>query len=903
MKTRKLVLLAVAILMTACNYQDIEVNKLRVEMNESPLGVNVDNPRFSWQIVSTKHDLMQTSYHIQVAQSPHELEAEENLVWDSGVVTSDASIHIPYAGEKLQSGKDYYWRIRITTTQGNSEWSNVERWSMALDNDDWQAVWIGEDTLANQGETDNGHTQLAARYLRKQFTYDKDVKRAMLYISGLGSYEAYIDGNRVSEDIFAPVPTLYTKRVYYNTYDVTKMLSGTTHTLGVILGNGRYFGPRNPGMATFGLPRLLAQLEIEFSDGSKEIIKSDSTWKITSHGPIAANNEFDGEEYDARLELDGWNKNGYDDNLWKKADIMDAPGGSLVAQQTPNIRIHDEVKPISIIALDNGKYLLDMGQNMVGWLAVDLKAKAGQTISFVFAEVLNNDSTLNMANLRSAKVTDKYTANKDGLFHWEPSFVYHGFRYVEISGLDYKPSLDSFTGKVLYDKMETTGSVETSHALVNQIHQNAFWGIRGNYRGMPTDCPQRDERLGWLGDRTTGAYGEAYIFDNSLLYNKWIQDIEDSMTPEGSISDVSPNYWAIYNDDVTWPAAFFSVADMLYKHYGDNRAIIRHYDAMKKWMKYIESVSMVDYIMTKDTYGDWCMPPERQELIHSQDPSRITEGAILSTTVYYDLLHKMAMFAAISGHNEDIEGYIALAKKMKDAYNKKYFNYETAQYGNNTVTANILSLRLGLVPEGYESSVFENIVKKTNDDFGGNVSVGVLGIQHIMRGLTENGRLDMAYKLLTNEEYPSWGYTIKKGATTIWELWNGDTADPAMNSANHVMLLGDLIIWYYEHLSGIKCDPESVAFKNILMQPVFPEGIDYVKASYKSVYGEIKSTWKIQDDKFAWDVTIPCNTTATLRIPAKYEIEIEPTQGIHEVSKDENYTQIVVGSGTYHFAQ
>lgn len=909
-KTALLLLIALIFGWTGCTSDStVEVKNLRLEMKENPLGINVTQPRFSWQIASEQPSLMQVSYQIQVAASPEQLQSGDGLLWDSGVVRSDESVLVPYAGKALESGRPYYWRVKLDTNQGETPWSEAGSWSMALlDHSEWKATWIGEDALSNPGEEigvagGNNKTRLAARYLRKEFTADKAVKRAVLYISGLGAYEAYLNGKKVSEDVFAPMPSMYFKRIYYNVYDVTDLLAPDRNTLGVILGNGRYFSMRNPGMKTFGLPRLLAQLQIEYEDGSQSAVVSDASWKVTSKGPIVANNEFDGEEYDARHEMAGWNANGYDDSAWKASDVMDAPKGKLTAQQNPNIRVQETLKPIAIVERPEGKYILDMGQNMVGWLSIDLKGKKGQPISMKFAELLQKDGSLYMDNLRKALVTDIYTPANDGSFSWQPRFVYHGFRFVEISGLDYKPELSAFTGHVIYDQMETTGRFETSHPLVNKVHQNAYWGIRGNYRGMPTDCPQRDERLGWLGDRATGAYGEAFVFDNAQLYVKWLQDIEDSMSPEGSISDVSPNYWTIYADDVTWPSAFFYVADMLYRQYGDDRAIRTHYPAMKRWMAHMEETTMKDYIMTKDQYGDWCMPPESQELIHSQDPSRKTDGAILSTTVYYDLLNKMADFARICGQDADISGFRSLAAKMKDAYNAKFFNPETAQYGNNTVTANILSLRLGLVPEGYEGKVFGNIVRKTEKEFNGHVSTGVLGIQHLMRGLTEYGRVDMAYKILTNETYPSWGYMIKNGATTIWELWNGDTADPAMNSANHVMLLGDLLIWYYEDLAGIKCAPDAIGFKKLVMEPVFPEGLDEVSASYQSVYGEIKSAWTKKNGDFSWDITLPGNTTATVRIPKEYSVTVGNIPGVRKVSATEGYTEIEIGSGSYHFGK
>ena len=905
MKRILLCLMAVCAFACSCGSgsSKIEVDKLRVEAAENPLGIDVENPRFMWQISSPENDLTQTSYHIIVATTRKDLEKGKNLVWDSGEVQSDNSLYIKYEGAKLESGKDYFWRVKVNTNQGRSAWSETKEFSTGLlDQSLWKAQWIGENAMSNPDEVDTEYSRLAARYLRKEFEAKSKVERAVLYISGLGSNITYVNGKRVSDDVFGPLPTWYPKSVYYNTYDVTDMVDSGKNTLAVTLGNGRYFQVRNPVVQGFGYPRLLAQLEIEYADGTRETVASDQSWKVTSKGPIIANNEFDGEEYDARRELGKWNENGYDESAWQAADIMSAPGGKLKAQPAPSITVMEEIKPIGINRLADGRFILDMGQNMVGWLKVELSGKPGKPITMRFAEILKEGGELSMANLRSAKVTDIYTPAADGKFSWEPSFVYHGFRFVEITGLDEKPELSAFTGKVVYDEMETTGKFESSNKLVDQIHKNAYWGIRGNYRGMPTDCPQRDERVGWLGDRATGAYGESFIFDNHLLYNKWLQDIEESQTERGLICDVSPAYWQVYNNDVAWPSAYFKVAEMLYRQYGDPSAIQKHYASMKRWMNYIQTETMKDYIMTHDTYGDWCMPPESPEIIWSKDPSRITAGPIISTTVYYGLLNLMCEFATISGNDTDIQGYRDLAAKMKEAYNAKYFNSETAQYGNNTVTGNILSLQLGLVPEGYEQRVFDNIVQKTTVDLNGHISTGVLGIQHLMRGLTQHGRVDVAYKMVTNETYPSWGHMINKGATTIWELWNGDTADPGMNSANHVMLLGDLIIWYYENLAGIKCAPGSVAFRKIEMAPAFPEGLDRVDASYESVMGEIDSHWERKADGFSWKIKIPGNTSATVKIPEGMNIVKPEGKGIRSAVQQDGFWIIEVGSGEYRFA-
>ncbi len=896
-------MLFLAVTLMACEQAAVEIVSTKVEMQENPVGLETAAPRFSWQLVSTHKNVQQETYRIQVARSEQDLKKEENLVWDTGNVPASESVLIPYEGETLASRGEYYWRVKATSNVGESPWSDTGQWSMAfLDDTDWQAEWIGEDVMANPGETDKGNTRLAARYLRKPFKSSQRVQRAVLYIAGLGAYEAYINGERISDDLLAPTVSWFPERVYYNVHDVTSLIQRNDNVLGVKLGNGRFFGMRESITQVFGLPRLLAQLEIEYTDGTTTVITSDESWKVTSNGPVIANNEFDGEEYDARKELTGWKKTGYDDAAWKSVDRMSAPMGKLTSQPNPNIKVQDELTPVSITELSDGKYILDMGQNMVGWITINgLQGKSGQPITMRFAETLKPDGTLYMDNLRGAKVTDIYTPAKDGAFNWEPSFVFHGFRFVEIDGLDYQPQPSNFTGKVIYDEMETTGQFESSNETINQLVRNAFWGIRGNYRGMPTDCPQRDERHGWLGDRTTGSFGEAFLFNNALLYSKWLQDIEDSQSPEGSISVVTPRYWTIYNDDVTWPAAYFYGAKMLWHQFGDTRPIKRHYNSMKRYLERVQEVSMQDYILTKDTYGDWCMPPESQELIHSQDPSRKTAGPVLSTTMYYSLLELMTQFATLTGNEQDIEGFEELASKIREAYNEKFFDTETARYDNNTVTANILSLQLGLVPEGRETEVFDNIVQKTEVDFNGHVSTGVLGIQQLMRGLTEHGNVDLAYKIATNRTYPSWGYMFDKGATTIWELWNGDTADPAMNSGNHVMLLGDVLIWLYEDLAGIKNYPGSTAYKKLWMEPKFPDGLSHVNASYDSPYGEISSEWRKENGSFNWNITIPANTSAIVKLPRDLNILIPSEEGVRIVNDSDDYFEFEIGSGSYRF--
>ncbi len=910
---KKLVLLSILLmlLLTACTETAlIQVANLRCEKLTNPVGIDLTSPVLSWEITSDIKDVHQTGYHILVASSIEKLNANEGDLWDEQA-TSDNSISVVYKGNPLQSRTSCFWKVKVTTNKGTSGWSEPASWTIALLNaSDWSARWTGLDK-ASPTDVTEGRTRLAARYLRKEFSLnDKEVQKATFYISGLGFYEAYINGNHIGEQVFSPTPTDYTKTVKYNTFDVTSQLEKGKNALGVVLGNGRYFSMRIPGVRHFGFPKLIAQLEVDYTDGSRQTIISDESWKITADGPILVNNEFDGEEYDARKEMPGWNKPGFSDTAWLTAEAVDAPGGKLEAQLNRNMKVMETIRPVTIKEVKPGMFILDMGQNMVGWLRMKVKGQPGNEVQLRFAELIKDDGTLYMDNLRGALVTDKYILKSEYAETWEPSFTYHGFRYAEITGFPGTPTIGDFEGLVVYDEMDVTGHFETSDATLNQIYKNAYWGIRGNYRGMPTDCPQRDERMGWLGDRAVGSHGESFIFDNQRLYAKWLDDIEEAQREDGSVPDVAPNYWSIYSDNMTWPGAYVIIANMLYEQYGDMEPIVKHYNSMKKWLGYMKANYMIDNIMTKDTYGDWCMPPESPEMIHSEDPARKTEAAVLGTTFYFRMMYLMERFATLQDKTDDAKSFAAEAETVHNAFNAKYFNRETGQYSNNTVTANILPLCYGMVPEGYKEKVFSNIVDKTVNEFGSHVSTGLVGIQWLMRGLSDYGRPDLALQIATNRDYPSWGYMIEKGATTIWELWNGDTADPAMNSANHVMLLGDLVVWFYEYLGGIRNMPGSNGFKEIMMKPYFLEGLDYVNTSYHSVHGMIKSAWKKNDNTTEWNITVPCNTSAVIYVPkghisakgGKLEgAKVAKREGAVYLRSENGYDLYKVPSGDYHF--
>lgn len=880
----------------------VHVQHLQCEMLANPQGIGSSTPRLSWQIASDTRNTMQTAYEVLVASSAQKLAANEGDLWDSHKVNSSQSIMVQYAGKPLQSRAACYWKVRVWTTTGEAAWSQSAFWSVGLLNQtDWKAKWIGYDN-GFPWDSVSKFSRLSARYFRKEFSDTKKVAKAMVYIVGLGRYELYVNGQKIGNQVLGEAPTDYTQSVMYNTFDVTGQLQQGKNAIGVVLGNGRFFTMRPKykpkKIKEFGFPKMLLQLELTYADGSKKTIVSDDSWKFTANGPIRTNNEYDGEEYDATKELSGWNTVNYNDGNWLKPQLVPSPGGKVVAQMDEPIGIVDTIHPISIKQLNANTWIMDMGQNMAGWVQMKVRGKKGDKVTLKYAETLKEDGDLYVANLRDAKVTDIYTLKGVGEEIWHPAFVFHGFRYVAITGYPGTPAVNDFIGQVVSDQMAVTGHFETSNPLINQVYHNAYWSILSDYKGMPVDCPQRNERMPWLGDRAIGSLGESFIFDNENLYAKWLDDIEQSQKPDGSIPDVAPAYWNYYSDNMTWPGTYILIADMLYNQFADKEPIEKHYPSMKKWLGYMNKQYGKSGLMTKDKYGDWCVPPESPELIHSRDSSRNTNGELIATAYYYRMLILMQRFAKLLNKPTDAQQFASLASQTKNAFNQKFFDKKTSIYDNNTVTANLLPLYFGMVPAGDEKAVFANIVTKITVDAKEHISTGVVGTQWLMRGLTDFGRPDIAYHIAANDDYPSWGYMAKRGATTTWELWNGDTANPAMNSRNHVMLLGDLIAYFYEDVAGIeKGEP---GFKKIIMDPVL-NGFEHIDASYDTPYGKIKSFWKKDGDKFSWEVAIPVNTVAIVCLPtAKAENATIDGEKVTSAKVAHNRVQVELGSGTYH---
>ncbi|MFC5409087.1 family 78 glycoside hydrolase catalytic domain [Larkinella bovis] len=577
----------------------------------------------------------------------------------------------------------------------------------------------------------------------------------------------------------------------------------------------------------------------------------------------------------------------------------------MESQTNPPIRVTQTLTPVSVRQLEAGRYIFDLGQNIVGWARLKVQGPRGTQVTLRFAENLKSDGSLLTDNLRTAENKDIYTLKGGSEETWEPRFTYHGFRYVEITGFPGTPTTQTLEGRIVHDDLPQTGSLTTSNDLLNRIYHNAVWSVRGNYRGMPTDCPQRDERHGWLGDRTMVSTGESFMFGNQSLYAKWLDDIESAQKPDGSLPDIVPSYWKYLTPSVTWPSAYVLIANMLYEQFGEDEPIRKHYASMKKWVTSLEKYS-TNYIQEEDEYADWALPPESMTMTKSEDPARKTDGKLLNTAYYHYVLKLMERFATLTGNESDRAAFNSRAALVRSAFNQRFLNTATNQYSNNTVTANLVALACELVPDDRRDAVFSQITSVIEGKYNGHLSTGVVGTQWLMRTLTDHGRADLAYRIATNTGYPSWGYMVQNGATTTWELWNGNKAPSFMNSGNHVMLLGDMPIWLYENLAGIKSG--EAGFKSIVMKPTPVGNLNTLSSTFVSAYGPITSNWAVKNQQFRWNVTIPGNTTALVAIPADNLASVlesnqpaEEATGVTFLRMEDGRALFQVASGSYEF--
>jgi alpha-L-rhamnosidase len=888
----------------------VEVVDLRSELRVSPLGIDVRQPRLSWRLRSDVRGTLQTAYQLRVASSEAALLANSDFIWDSGTIASSESTQIPYPGPTLHSRQRVYWQVRVWDQNAAiSDWSAPAMWEMGLlDRTDWSARWI-----ESQESTDR------VPMFRRDFPLRGNVRQARAYVTSRGLYQLYLNGQRVGDAELTPGWTSYERQLQYQTYDVTGLMIKGDNAMGAFLGEGWYRGafgfagaPHHYGEHT----GLLVQLEITYEDGTMDRVVSDEEWK-TSPSPILLSSIFAGESYDARLDQPGWLRPGFDDSQWLAARSVDGAPDTLIAQSGPPVRKIQEIVPRTITAAPDGEFIVDMGQNMVGWVRLSVKGPPGTIVTLRHAEVLDDKGNLYTDNLRSAKQTVRYTLKGSGVEVYEPHFTFQGFRYVAVAGYPGQPTPLDIVGIVVHSDIGHSGDFETSNPLLNQLQHNIVWGENGNFVDIPTDCPQRDERLGWTGDAEVFAPTAAFNADVEGFFSKWLKDLAADQLANGSVPWVVPDALEFMPDAMRgtfgeatagaagWGDAATVIPWTLYLAYGDRQVLQDQYESMNRWVQFERQRGGKDLIWQGDfQFGDW---------LDFGSVSRKNFGATnpdLIATAYFahsaDLLSRAAREL---NRTADAERYAQLFADVRAAFQHKFVAAD-GSIGTGTQTGYVLALQFGLVPEKLRGAAAQHLAADVRRQ--GHLTTGFLGTPGILFALSENGYLDEAYRLLMREEYPSWLYPVKHGATTIWERWDGMKEDgsfqsPAMNSFNHYAYgaVGD---WMYRIVAGINSDPEAPGYKHILIEPHPGGGLTNVSASHDTPYGKVSSSWQEAEGGFRLKVLIPPNTTARLTLPfaaISHILEdgkpISISDGIFAVRQSGPHSIVDIGSGRYEF--
>jgi alpha-L-rhamnosidase len=881
---RRICLIIAAFLPAVLGHEDVLVANdstpravdLRCEYRASPLGIDELQPRLSWILQAAERaerGLRQTAYQIMVASSPEILSQDCGDLWDSGKIESDQSIQIEYAGRPLESERHCFWKVRVWDQTGRAAaWSEPARWSMGLlKPEDWKAKWIG--LGGGDSPAADDHRRLPSRMLRREFDVAKKVVRATVFMSGLGFSELYMNGRKVGDRVMDPTQSRYDKRAMYVAFDVTDRLHSGRNAIGVILGNGRFYSPRLQVPAatpTFGYPKLLFQMRVEYADGTSQLVTSDRQWTITDRGPIRANSEFDGEEYDARLEQIGWDKPGFDDSAWRPVQILSAPGGQLIAQMLEPMRVIETLHPLAIAQPQPGVYVADFGQNLYGMVRIKVTGPRGTRIAIRATFDRHPDGMIDMAPNRSALSTDVYVLNGNGVEKWVPRFRGQGTRFAEIKGWPGVPTKDDLELLVVHTDLKKTGEFACSNELVNKIYANMRRTVRMQERGVPMD-PDRDERQAWLSVSEKTSETEGYMYDLAAFYTSFLGECRIDQRDDGCLSDAGSFWPWSRSGDTCWPAVVVTVPWSCYLMYGDRRILTENYPMMKRWGEFLEKEMEPDGLYRKRFYGDWVDAYSMDG--KAPDSGGTSYPLMESAYAYYDF-HLIAQIAGLLGHAEDAARFSCTAKKVGNAFQKTLFDPRSNTYESKTQTSYVLPLAFGLTPQGHRQAVIDNLVQDIMVQRHGHLTVGVVGIKWLMQTLTAAGRTDVAYTILTQTTRPSWGYMVGKDGTSIWERWDRDTRDPGMNGQSQTILVGYLGAWMYQTLGGINYDPKQPGFKHIIMRPEPVVDLKWVRASYKSPYGTIVSNWRTEDGKFLWDITVPTNTTATVCVPAKKQAAI-----------------------------
>jgi len=873
------------------------VKKLVCEYHENPVGIDVEQPRLSWQLYSDQQNVVQSAYEIRAAGSVKDLASKSKQLWNSGKVESNKSVNVVYGGPQPESTQRVYWQVRVWDNTGKaSSWSEPAYWEMGILKPElWKASWIA---LPNEPESEDSKP---AQYFRNEFSTSKTVKSARAYVTSHGLYQLFLNGDKVGDQLFTPGWTSYNKRLQYQTYDVTKMLQ-KENAVGVVLGDGWYRG--NIGWVSangyYGNElALLFQLKIDYTDGSSEWIVSDKNWKV-NNGPIRKSDIYNGETYDARLELTGWAGTGYNASEWKSVEEVDQQKDLLIAPQGVPVKAVEELNPIEFITTPKGEKVYDMGQNMVGWIRIKMKGKAGQKVQLKFAEVLDKEGNFYTANLRSAECTDTYIFGKDGEAVYEPKFTFHGFRYLQLIGFDEIPAKEDITGVVIYSDMEPTGTFACNNEMINQLQHNIQWGQKGNFLDVPTDCPQRDERLGWTGDAQVFSMTAGYNFNVAAFYTKWMKDVAADQLANGVIPHVIPDVLNGQGGATGWADVVAIIPWSVYKIYGDTRILEENYPAITKWVGYMNQRAGDDYLWTGDThYGDWLA----YATTRSDYPGATTEKDLLATAYFYYTTTLTAKIAQLIGKPQDAQKYKQLAANIKEAFNDEFVT-PNGRLVSHTQTAYVIALTFGILPDSMVGDAAAYLAKDV-EKFR-HLTTGFLGTPILCPTLSAIGRDDLAFMLLNRKEYPSWLYPVTQGATTIWERWDGQKPDGSfqdvgMNSFNHYAY-GAIGEWLYNHVAGIKVDENNPGYKKFFLAPNPGGGLTQVDATFNSVYGPIKSDWKISDGQMTYQVEVPANTSAEVVLPKAKVAEINMDGDLKSSAKQTgDDVTVSVGSGTYTF--
>ncbi len=858
------------------------ITRLRCEYLFDPLGIDERTPRLSWCLATPRRGARQTAYRIRVASTLERLVAGLADRWDSGRVESDSTTHVAYAGAPLGSRDHCHWNVEVWDETGVSARSASGFWTMGLlAPSDWSARWIAADPAIIQRDpqavaptlTEPGTPAVFARGF--DLPAGVAVRRATVYASARGLFELRLGGRRVGEDLFAPEWTDYFKRIHYRTYDVTGMLAAGENRLEATLGDGWWSGfvgwQEQRGRYGSLENSLLVQLEVELADGSRTVIGTDATW-LCATGPIISSDFMLGEVYDARRKSDAW----------LPAREVAAPEAILVAQRSEPVRVVETLTPQSRVEIRPGVWIYDLGQNIAGWVRLRVQAPAGTRVRLRHGERLSPDGTLYVENLRRATSVDTYVCRGDDVETWEPSFTFHGFQYVELSGLPGEPLPDAVTGCVIHSATPPAGHFECSHPGVNRLWLNGLWSQKDNFLSVPTDCPQRDERLGWMGDAQVFCRTAMCNMEVAAFFTKWLIDVEDAQTPEGIFPDVAPRL----REDINWVglpnlggAAGWADAGVIIPHtlwrvYGDRRVLERHYGAMVKWVEWIDRHNPSGLRLNElaNNYGDWlCIPSDTSFGTHSPMKN------LLATAYWADDCAKLAQIARELGRSADAERFTAMFEKVRAAFQREWLT-EDGRITTETQTGYLLALAFDLLPTAQREAAVRHLVADI-EALGWHLSTGFIGISHLNPQLTLAGRADVAYRLLLQDTYPSWLYPVKHGATTIWERWNGWTHEegffnPHMNSFNHYSL-GSVGEWLFRHVAGIELDPEVPGYRRFILQPFIQSGLDYATGTLRTQHGEIRSVWSRMGERLTWTFTVPPNTRARVRVPSEPATEVE----------------------------